>query len=132
MFSYGIFGDAAERQQEREAKRRAEEVKARKKLKSQEALTAEWNEKVLSRWDDVWHTPEVRRLWMKGIPTALRKSVWKMLIPNKLGITMDQFEDLKSKARDDWVNDQARRDESTSQSLFHVIEVDVPRYVLNG
>ena len=95
----------------------------------QESVADYWLTEIIPRWDTMKKSRTTKRLWRKGIPANIRGVVWSFLIRNDLSLDYSVYEAAKRSAKmrfQLWL--EGEHDSSKlGQSVFHVIDVDVPR-----
>jgi hypothetical protein len=63
----------------------------------QKAYEERWINEVLGNLDSAWtEQPNAKALWRKGIPAKFRAILWRQIVGNKLNVTADFYNQLRS------------------------------------
>jgi alpha-tubulin suppressor-like RCC1 family protein len=96
---------------------------------AQESVADYWLTVVMPNWESMKRSSSIKRLWRRGIPANIRGVVWSFLIRNELFVDFNLYDAASKSAKmrfQLWLNG-AHDSRTLGQSVFHVIDVDVPR-----
>lgn len=102
--------EAAKRRLEREAAARHARVQESLRLEERLASHArEWTVSILPDWNNMKSSKRTLELWWSGLPPSIRGKVWQLAIDNKLKITLDNYQDYVTMAKQKLQEAQLRR-----------------------
>lgn len=71
---------------EKQKRKLAEERRLERERQAEEAAHI-WEKYILPDWKVVHRSPELRKLWWRGIPTSMRGKMWESAVGNPLSLS---------------------------------------------